>query len=114
MKLIEMFRYLRGPAKKSIDDEGFPQSNKLVYEETPHTQLITKEVLTYDRKDFGHVDGFDNSNIIIRNGLFNPHYYKIPRAKVNNYQNGKVLLSINKQDVIKHFEIKYPDYLIMS
>jgi hypothetical protein len=25
-------------------------------------------------------------------------------------QYGKVLLSINKQDIIKHFGIKYPDY----
>jgi hypothetical protein len=46
----------------------------------------------------GNVDGFDNINIIVKNGVFNPQYYKIPRAKVDGYQNGKVLLNISEQD----------------
>jgi sporulation protein YlmC with PRC-barrel domain len=98
-----------GPSSKSIDGEGFPTPSKLV-DEAPHTQFITKEVLTNDKKHIGYVDGFDNTNIIVKYGLFNPHYYRIPRAKVNRYQNGKVLLSITEQDVIKHFGIKYPGY----
>ena len=74
-------------------------------DEALHTQLITKEVLTNDRKLLGHVDGFNNINIIVKNGLFNPQYYKIPRAKVGSYQNGKVLLNISEQDT-KSFGVK--------
>lgn len=97
-----------GSASKLIDDKGFPPPSKLA-DEAPHTQLITKEILTNDRKHLGHVDGFDNTNIIVKSGLFNPQYYKIPRAKVDSYQNGKVLLSITKQDIKKHFG-RYPGY----
>jgi hypothetical protein len=93
-----------GPASKLIDDEGFPPPGNLV-DEALHTQLITKEVLTNDRKHLGHIDGFDNINIIVKNGLFNPQYYKIPRAKVGSYQNGKVLLNISEQDT-KSFGVK--------
>ena len=53
------------------------------------TRLITKEVLTNDKKHMGHVDGFDNLYVIVKNGLFNPRYYKIPREKVDSYQKGK-------------------------
>ena len=79
-------------------------------DDAPYTQLITKEVLTNDRKHLGHVDGFDNINIIVKNGLFNPQYYKIPRAKVDGYQNGKVLLNISEQDTKRQFKRKYPGY----
>jgi sporulation protein YlmC with PRC-barrel domain len=100
---------LGGPASKLIDDEGFPPPANLV-DEAPYTQLITKEVLTNDGEHLGHVDGFDNINIIIKTGLFNPQYYKIPRAKVDGYQNGKVLLNISEQDTKRQFKRKYPGY----
>ena len=99
-----------GPASKLIDDdEGFPPQGNLV-DDTHYTQLITKDVLTNDRKYLGHVDGFDNINIIVKDGLFNPQYYKIPRAKVEGYQNGKVLLNISQQDTERQFKRKYPGY----
>jgi hypothetical protein len=99
-----------GPASKLIDDdEGFPPQGNLVDDE-PYTQFITKEVLTNDRKHLGHVDGFDNINIIVKDGLFNPQYYKVPRAKVEGYQNGKVLLNISEQDTKRQFKKKYPRY----
>jgi hypothetical protein len=72
------------------------------------TQLITKEVLTNDKKHMGHVDGIDNIYVIVKNGLFNPRYYKIPREKVDSYQNGKVLLNISEQDTKRQFKRKYP------
>ena len=75
-----------------------------------YTQLMAKEVLTNDRKHLGHVDGFDNINIIVKNGIFNPQYYKIPREKVDRYQNGKVSLSITEQDTKRHFKRKHLDY----
>src|ERR671918_98471 len=91
------------------NDEGFPPQGNLV-DDTHYTQLITKDVLTNDRKYLGHVDGFDNINIIVKNGLFNPQYYKIPRAKVDGYKNGKVLLNISEQDTKRQFKKKYPGY----
>jgi sporulation protein YlmC with PRC-barrel domain len=97
------------PVHKLIDDKAFPPPSKLV-DEPPYTQLITKEVLTNDRKHLGHVDGFDNINIIVKNGIFNPQYYKIPREKVDRYQNGKVLLSITEQDTKRHFKRNRLDY----
>jgi hypothetical protein len=74
------------------------------------TRLITKEVLTNDKKHMGHVDGFDNLYVIVKNGLFNPRYYKIPREKVDSYQNGKVLLNISEQDTKRQFKRRYPGY----
>ncbi|MGH9964396.1 MAG: hypothetical protein ACRD5E_06175 [Nitrososphaeraceae archaeon] len=74
------------------------------------THLITKEVLTNDKKHMGHVDGFDNIYVIVKNGLFNPRYYKIPQEKVDSYQNGKVLLNISEQDTKRQFKRKYPGY----
>ncbi|HZD34644.1 MAG TPA: hypothetical protein VE130_05525 [Nitrososphaeraceae archaeon] len=97
----------REPVSKLIDDEGFSLPSKLP---PPHTQLITKEVLTNDRKYLGHVDGFDNTNIIVKSGMFNPLYYRIPRAKVDSYQSGKVLLGISEEDTRKYFGRKYPGY----
>ena len=58
------------------------------------TQLITKKVLTNDKKHLGHVDGLG----------------KIPREKVDSYQDGKVLLNISEQDTKKQFKRKYPGY----
>lgn len=102
----------REPVSKLIEDEGFLPPGKVVEEvnKPPHTQLITKEVLTNDRKYIGHVDGFDNTNIIVKSRMFNPKYYRIPRAKVDSYQSGKVLLSISEQDTRKYFGRKYPGY----
>ncbi|MGH9976937.1 MAG: hypothetical protein ACRD8Z_14040 [Nitrososphaeraceae archaeon] len=74
------------------------------------TQLITKGVLTNDKKYLGHLDGFDNMYIVVKNGLFNPQYYKIPRDKVDSYKNGKVLLSSTEQDTKRQFKSKYPGY----
>ena len=74
------------------------------------TQLITKEVLTNDKKHIGHVDGLDSVYFIVKDGLFNPRDYKIPREKVDSYQDGKVLLNISEQDTKKQFKRRYPGY----
>ena len=75
------------------------------------TRFITKEVLTNDdKKSLGHIDGFDNIYIVVKKGLFNPQYYKIPREKVDGYRNGKILLSITEQDTKSQFKRKYPCY----
>ena len=74
------------------------------------TQLITKKVLTNDKKHLGHVDGLGSLYFIVKDGLFNPRYYKIPREKVDSYQDGKVLLNISEQDTKKQFKRRYPGY----
>ncbi|MGH9926948.1 MAG: hypothetical protein ACRD5B_16390 [Nitrososphaeraceae archaeon] len=74
------------------------------------TQLITKEVLTNDKKHLGHVDGLESLYFIVKDGLFSPRYYKIPREKVDGYQDGKVLLNTSEQDTRKQFKRKYPGY----
>jgi hypothetical protein len=61
-------------------------------------------------KHVGHVDGLDDRYFIVKDGLFNPKYYKIPREKVISYQHGKVLLDISEQDTKKQFKRKYPGY----
>jgi hypothetical protein len=78
--------------------------------EIDFTQLITKEVLSNDRKQIGHVDGLDDKYLIIKDGLIDPNYYKIPREKVDSYQDGKVVLNVSEQDIIKQFKRKYPGY----
>ncbi len=36
------------------------------------TQLITKKVLTNDKKHLGHVDGLGSVYFIVKDGLFSP------------------------------------------
>ena len=78
--------------------------------EIDFTQLITKEVLSDDKKHVGHVDGLDDKYLIVKDGLIDPNYYKIPREKVDNYQDGKVLLNVSEQDTKTQFKRKYPGY----
>jgi hypothetical protein len=75
------------------------------------TQLITKKVLTNDKKHLGHVDGLGSVYFIVKDGLFSPRYYKIPREKVDSYQDGKVLLNISEQDTKKQFKRNTRDIL---
>ena len=78
--------------------------------EIDFAQLITKEVLSNDKKQMGQVDGLDDTYLIVKDGLVSPSYYKIPRGKVDGYQDGKVLLNISEQDMKKQFKRKYPGY----
>jgi hypothetical protein len=79
-------------------------------EKIDFTQLITKQVVSSDKKSVGRVDGLDDTYLIVKDGLFIPSYYKIPREKVNRYQAGKVLLNISEQGVKKLFKRKFPGY----
>ena len=44
--------------------------------EIDFAQLITKEVLSNDKKQMGHVDGLDDTYLIVKDGLVSPSYYK--------------------------------------
>jgi hypothetical protein len=67
-------------------------------EKIDFTRLITKQVVSSDKKSVGRVDGLDDRYLIVKDRLFNPRYYKIPREKVNRYHAGEVLLDISEQD----------------
>jgi hypothetical protein len=79
-------------------------------EKIDFTQLITKQIVSSDKKPVGRVDGLDDSYLIVKDGLFNPSYYKIPREKVIRYQAGKVLLGISEEEIKKLFKRKFPGY----
>ena len=79
-------------------------------EKIDFTHLITKQVVSSDKKSVGRVDGLDDRYLIVKDGLFNPSYYKIPREKVNRYQEGKVLLDTSEQEIKKLFKRKFPGY----
>ena len=74
------------------------------------TQLITKQVVSSDKKVIGRVDGLDDRYLIVKNGLFNPRYYGIPREKVDSYQAGKVWVDISEHEIKKQFKRKFPGY----
>ena len=78
--------------------------------EMDFTQLITREVLTDSKEKIGHIDGLDDKHIIVKDGLIDPKYYRIPSDKVISFQEGKVLLSISKQDAERRFKRKYLGY----
>jgi hypothetical protein len=74
------------------------------------TKIITREVLSRDKKCLGHVDGLEDTEFIVKDGLIKPKYYKIPRDRVEGYREGKVLLGISEQDVKKQFRRNNPGY----
>ena len=51
-------------------------------------EIITKGVLTTEGKKVGHVDGLETANFIIKQRLFNPHYYKVPNECLDSYESG--------------------------
>jgi hypothetical protein len=68
------------------------------------------EVLSSDKKHIGHVDGLGDTEFIVKDGLINPRYYKIPRDRVEDYQDGKLILRISERDIKKQFKRKNPGY----
>jgi hypothetical protein len=66
--------------------------------------------LSSDKKYIGHVDGLDNVVIIVKDGLIKPRYYKIPREKVGDYQEGRVIITVSERDIKKQFRRESPGY----
>lgn len=62
-------------------------------------QIVTKSVETKDGKDIGKVDGLEDLYIVVKDGIVDPKYYRIPREKLARYDNGKVILSLTKEEV---------------
>jgi hypothetical protein len=73
-------------------------------------QIVTKSVETRDGKDIGKVDGLEDLEFVVKDGLIYPKYYRIPRDDVESYDNGKVRLQLSEQEVKSQFERSNPGY----
>ena len=73
-------------------------------------QIVTRSVETSDGKDIGKVDGLEDTEFVVKDGLIDPKYYRIPRDEVESYNNGKVKLRLSEQEVKARFERSNPGY----
>ena len=62
-------------------------------------QIVTKSVETSDGKDLGKVDGLEDLYFVVKDGIIDPEYYRIPREKLARYDGDKVILSLNNDEV---------------
>jgi hypothetical protein len=70
-------------------------------------EIISKPVITADDKSIGHIDGIMETEFIVKQRLFNPHYYRIPRDSVFSYNHGGVKLKLSEEEVYK-FKVSQP------
>jgi len=47
-------------------------------------QIVTKPVITSDEKEIGKVDGLEDKEFVVKDGLIDPKFYRIPRDKVQS------------------------------
>lgn len=62
-------------------------------------QIVTKSVETSDGKDLGKVDGLEDLYFIVKDGIIDPVYYRIPREKLARYEHDKAILSLTNDEV---------------
>jgi sporulation protein YlmC with PRC-barrel domain len=62
-------------------------------------KIVTKSVKTSDGKDLGKVDGLEDLYFIVKDGIIDPLYYRVPREKLGKYDNDKVILSLTLDEV---------------
>ena len=67
-------------------------------------QIVTKPVITSDEKEIGKVDGLEDKEFVVKDGLIDPKFYRIPRDKVQSYDDGKVMLTLSQHQVKSQFE----------
>jgi len=60
-------------------------------------QIVTKPVVTSDGREIGKVDGLEDLEFVVKDGLVDPKFYRIPRDKVETYVDGKVKLGISEE-----------------
>jgi hypothetical protein len=73
-------------------------------------QIVTKTVETANGSEIGKVDGLEDLDFVVKDGLINPKYYRIPRDKVESYRDGKVRLLLSEEQVKAEFEKSNPGY----
>jgi hypothetical protein len=73
-------------------------------------QIVTKPVITSDGKEIGKVDGLEDKEFVVKDGLIDPKFYRIPRNKVESYGDGKVKLALSEDQVKTQYERNSPGY----
>jgi hypothetical protein len=73
-------------------------------------EIVTKPVITSDGKEIGNVDGLEDTEFVVKDGLIDPKFYRIPRNKVESYDDGKVRLALSEDLVKSQFERNSPGY----
>ena len=73
-------------------------------------EIITKPVYTSDNKHVGHVDGLEADQFIVKDKIIHAKYYRIDRELLEEYQDGKVKLRINEQELKSKYEKDSPGY----
>jgi hypothetical protein len=74
-------------------------------------QIVTKSVETSEGKDLGKVDGLEDLYFVVKDGIINPTYYRIPREKLARYDGDKVILSLNNAEVVSaEYQKSNPGY----
>jgi hypothetical protein len=71
-------------------------------------QIVTKSVETSDGKDIGNVDGLEDTRFVVKDGIIDPKYYRIPRDEVDSYHDGGVRLKLPEREVKAQYERSDP------
>jgi sporulation protein YlmC with PRC-barrel domain len=85
-------------------------SNNIESNNFDWNQIVTKSVETNDGKDIGNVDGLEDTEFVVKDGIVHPKYYRIPRDEVQSYQDGRVRLKLSEHKVKAQFQRNNPGY----
>jgi hypothetical protein len=58
----------------------------------------------------GHVDGLEADQFIVKDKIIHAKYYRMDRELLETYQDGKVKLRINEQELKSKYEKDSPEY----
>jgi hypothetical protein len=58
----------------------------------------------------GHVDGLEADQFIVKDKIIHAKYYRMDRELLETYQDGKVKLRINEQELKSKYEKDSPGY----
>ena len=84
-----------------------PETVEINQNQFDWNEIISKQVITADDKSIGHIDGIMDSEFIVKQRFFHPHYYRIPRDSVYSYNHGEVKLKLSEEEVYK-FKVSQP------
>ncbi len=59
---------------------------------------------TSDGKDIGNVDGLEATEFVVKDGIIDAKYYRIPRYEVESYNDGRVRLRLSEDRAKAQFQ----------
>jgi hypothetical protein len=68
--------------------------------------LINKPVMSSDEGEIGIVSDIQPLHFIVSSGPVTPNKYNIPKELMSKFENGIVILSINKKDVEDNYKFE--------